>query len=226
MSDALNDVLAQAQAAAATFVQPQGAGNTNALTAAPTTTNALAKPSMESALTGGGMTVDEYLQSKAEGFRISKEMKGLLEEIVVDIDMTDVTFIYSSRHESGGQTKFLKSYDGVTTDSGQNFQAAINAAAAGPGVKSSGIYQSVEIPCELVEDVKDPKSTLVVHAGTMVGITPSVTGFKEFQKWLKKLAKEDPSLLKNTIRAKVTHMKRTNSNNNEWGVVTFEKIAA
>lgn len=222
MTNALDNVLAQAEAAAQAFVPIT---NENALTIAgnqqqPT---ALSAPSMTSILTSGGMTVDEYLQPKAEGFRISRDMKGLLEEVIVDIDMTEIVPIWCTRHESGGNAKFLRSYDGVTTSDGRNFMAAVQAMTA-QYVKSTEPYRSVEIPCELVEDVKDPKSAFIVHAGTMVGLTPSMTGFKHFQKFAKKLSKTDPSLLEKTLRVKLVHNKRTNSNNNEWGVIDYELL--
>lgn len=224
-NSALDNVLAQAEAASQNFTPPaivQGSAQ-NLPAAANNNSNALAKPTMADVLTGGGITVDEYLQNKSEGFRISKEMKGLLEEIVVEIDMSDVCVIYSSRHELNGKTEFVKSYDGARTDRGENFQAKV-AHYDATGWKGSGIYQTVEIPAQLVGDVKDPKSGLVVHDGVMIGITPSLTGFKEFQKFVKKLNKTNPELVDDVVKVKVVHLKRVNNNNNEWGVCTFELI--
>lgn len=219
-NSALDNVMAQAEAAAANYTPPAVVTGGNAVPVA-ANTNALSKPSMQDVLDGGGLSVDEYLTNKSEGFRIGKEMKGLLEDILVEVDLSDVTVIYSSRHEKAGKTTFLKSYDGVRTDMNENFQAKI-AHYDAQGYKGSGIYQTVEIPAELVEDVKDPKSTLVIPAGTMIGITPSLTGFKEFQKFMKKLNKNNPELVEDVVKLKVSHLKRTNTNNNEWGVCTFE----
>jgi hypothetical protein len=221
-NSALDQVLNNAQAAAANYTPPALVPGSQVAQAPAANNNALAKPTMESVLNGGGLTVDEYLQNKPEGFRISKDMKGLLEEIDVEIDLDDVSVIYSSRHELNGATIFLKSYDGVSTQGGENFQAKA-AHYDSLNYKGSGIYQTVEIPAELLEDVADPKkdSTLVVHAGTMIGITPSVTGMKEFQKFMKNLSKTNPELVNGVVKVKVSHMKRTNAKNNEWGVCTF-----
>lgn len=220
-NSALDNVLAQAEAAAENFV-PAAVTTGNTLpVAANQNSNALSKPSMSDVLNGGGLSVDEYLQNKSEGFRISKEMKGLLDEIIVEIDLSDVAVIYSSRHEQSGKTVFLKSYDGIRTDQNENFQGKI-AHYDAMGYKGSGIYQTVEIPAELLDDTKDPKSTLVIPAGTTIGITPSLTGFKEFQKFMKKLNKTNPELVEDVVKVKVGHLKRTNTNNNEWGVSTFE----
>ena len=224
---ALDDVLANAQEAAANYTPPAiVAGSTLPQSAANNNNNVgLAKLSMQDVIDGGGLSVDEYLQNKAEGFRISKGMKGLVEEINVEIDLADVTVIYSSRHEQNGSTKFLKSYDGVRTAEGENFAAKV-AHYDALGFTGSGVYQTAEIPAELLEDVKDPKSSLVVHAGTMIGITPSLTGMKPFQKFIKKLNKDAPQLVNGVVQVKVTHLKRTNARNNEWGVCEFELIDA
>lgn len=225
-ASALDNVLGEAQAAAANFVPP-------AVTTAPanlptpvndnSTGTALAKPTMDGFMEGNGMSVDEYLTSKAEGFRIGKDMKGLLDEITVSIDMLDVVPVYCSSHETGGQTKFLKSYDGVTTPSGENFRFAY-AQACAQNSNNKDVYKTVEIPATLLEDVKDPKSALTIPEGTEIGITPSMTGFSHFEKFHKKLRKKDPALLEATLKVKITHTKRTNSRNNEWGVVDFELI--
>lgn len=222
---ALDAVLNQASAAASNFQAPAVVTTNNAL---PTPANdtrmgALAKPTMDNFMGGNGMTVDEYLTSKAEGFRIGKDMKGLLEEITVSIDMLDVIPVFVSRHESNGNTKFLKSYDGETTPQGQNFQFAFQAACA-QNQKNTEPYKTVEIPVTLLEDVKDPKSAVVIHEGTTIGITPSMTGFSHFEKFYKKLLKANPAYKDATLKVKVVHTKRTNSNNNEWGVVDFELI--
>lgn len=225
-NNALDDVLNQASQNSANFQAP--AALTGAPSQLPTPANdaqmgALAKPSMDTFMGSSGMSVDEYLTNKAEGFRIGKDFKGLLEEMTVSIDMMDVIPVFVSRHETGGQTKFLKSYDGQTTPNGQNYTYAYKAECA-KNQNNSDPYKTVEIPVTLLEDVKDPKSSLVIHEGTTVGITPSLTGFAHFEKFYKKLLKRDPALKDATIKVKVTHTKRTNSRNNEWGVCDFEYL--
>lgn len=225
---ALDAVMNQAQEAANNFQTPAPyAPNTTGSGQVPVPANnngtQLAKPSLATAIQGGGMDVDEYFQVKAEGFRIGKDFKGLLEELTVEIDMTEVQVMYSARSEIGGNTTFIRSYDGVTTSDGRNFDLACKQLEARGG-KYSGVYESAEVPCTILEDVKDPKSSLVVEEGTTVGYTPSVTGFKPLRKFLKDLAKRDPALLEETLKVKLVHEKKTNSNNNEWGVLKFELV--
>lgn len=233
MSEALNNVLAQAEAASQNYVPQTPAlvgTNDNALgaVATPQGGGALSAPSQNSALTGGGLVVDEYLtmNNGGGGFRIGKDMKGLLDEIEVEIDMDDVAYIWSVRSEVGGLTKFIKSYDGVTSSTGSNFQYEIQKLMSVPGNKTTEPYQTAEIPATLLHDVQDPKkdSTVVIHEGTTIGITPSLTGFKNFQKFLKKLQKTDPSLLNDVIRVKLTSEDKSNNKNNKWCVLDFELL--
>lgn len=222
-NSALDNVLTDAAAAAENFQAPVVRNNTIPAAANEGQMGALAKPSMDNFIGASGMSVDEYLTSKAEGFRISKDMKGLLDEIVVTIDMLEVIPVYVSSHETGGQTKFLKSYDGMTTPTGQNYEYARKAECA-RNANNKDPYKTVEIPVTLFEDVRDPKSPLILHEGTVVGITPSMTGFSHFEKFYKKLLRADPANADATIKVKVSHTKRTNSRNNEWGVVDFELL--
>lgn len=222
---ALDNLMDQAEAAAAT-ASPADQHLIPVGTALPTAANnnALAKPSMDDFLDSGGMDVDEYLRVKPEGFRIGDTMQGLLEEMTVEIDLSEVVPIYSFRCELGGTTKFIKSYDGVTTSDAKNFNLEVERLTR-QGEKPSGVYQTFEIPMELVDDVADPKkgSSLVIHGETRVGYTPSVTAAKAWKSFAKRLRNEDPSLLSQTLQVKVTHEKRTKGQY-EWGILNFERV--
>lgn len=219
---ALDQVLENAQAAAASY-QPPALTTGNAV-AAPANNNTPARRTLADVAESGGLNVDEYLLAKTEGLKIGKDMKGLLDEIDAEIDLSDVAVIFSSRHELNGVTKFLKSYDGgLSTPDGQNFRATV-AHYEAQGYKTS-VYETAEIPLELLNDVADPKNaSSVFPAGTMIGLTPSVTGFKSFQKFIKMLSKKDPSLVHGIVRVKLKHEQRKNAAGNEWGVVNFELI--
>ena len=218
---ALDQVMQQAEEAAGNFQAPVPMTPP----ANDTQMGALAKPTMDDFIDGGGMDVDEYFRVKAEGFRIGDTMQGLIEDVVVEIDLSEITPIYSFRCEVGGQTKFIKSYDGVSTSDAKNFQAEVDRLTR-VGEKPSGIYQTAEIPVELVEDVADPKkgSSVVIEAGTRVGYTPSVTAFKPFQSFMKRLRQRNPERLGTTVKVKLTHEKRTKGSF-EWGVINFELAA-
>jgi len=216
-NSALDTVMNQAADAAASFTPPAVAGNAPAPAlnggAAPT----LAKPSMAAFAEQGGIQVDLFLRMDQAGFQLGDEMKKYFEEMTVSLDMRKVVPIYSARGEAGGNTKFLKSYDGVTTPQGQNFQQAVAHLEA--TTKCTGVYSTAEIPVTLLEDVTSTDK-VVIPAGTTVGITPSLTGFGEFQRFFSEM--QERGLEQNKLKVKVVHKMRTNKNNNKWGVATFE----
>lgn len=216
-NSALDRVMGQAENAAANFTPPAVAQG--AALAPVTAPGALAKPSMESFAEAGGISVDEYLRMDQAGFQIGTDMKKYFDEMIVELDMNEVVPIYSARGEVGGNTKFIKSYDGVTTPNGQNFQQALAHLEA--TTKCSGIYQSAEIPVTLLEDIRTADG-VTVPAETRIGITPSVTGFKEFQSFVRTLTKQGNQNA--VVKVKVKHLMRTNRNNNKWGVAQFELI--
>lgn len=215
MTSALDRVMTQASDAAANFAPP--AEQNFSAPAVQSGPGALAKPSMAAFVESGGISVEEYLRMDQAGFQLG-DMKKYFDSLIVELDMSAVIPIYQSRGEAGGKTQFIKSYDGVTTPQGQNFQQAVAHLQA--TTKCTGIYSTAEIPVELLEDVTD--GTVTIAAGTTVGITPSLTGWKEFQSFVKKLTKD--GLQDATLKVKVVHLMRTNSNNNKWGVPTFELI--
>lgn len=217
-ASALDAVMNQAEAAAGAIAPVSLPIPANTNVAGPV---ALAKPSLDSFADGGGMDVDEYLKVKAEGFKIGDEM-GLIEELEVEIDMSEVTPIYSFRCELGGQTKFVKSYDGVTTSDGKSFQGEVDRLTR-VGEKPSGVYETIEIPMTLLNDVSDTKKKVTFDADTRIGYTPSITAAKPFRSFTRKLRQANPALLQDVVKVKLTHEKRTKGQY-EWGIVNFELI--
>lgn len=224
--NALSNVLEQAELAAAAHVPAAANTNTSLAVVGGTTAGALAplgQPSLTDFLNSGGMVVDQYINVKPSGVTIG-DSKAKLETIPVIVDMADLTPLWVARVEVGGNTTFYKSYNGSTTARGENFHHLVDLKGRAPGAKSSGIYQSVEISCELAEDLKDSKGALVADAGTTVGFTPSLTGFKEFQQFAKKLAKIDPTLIQARLRINLNAKDRSNKNGNEWVVLDYEYL--
>ncbi len=214
---ALSRVMDQAAEAAGNFSAPTLTGGAQA----PATQNApgsLAKPNLKAFAEQGGMQVDEYLRMDKSGFQLGDMKKKQFDEMVVSLDMSKVIPIYSARGEAGGNTKFLKSYDGMTTPQGQNFQQAVAHLEA--TTKCTGIYNTAEIPAILLEEIECDGITIA--AGTSVGITPSLTGFSEFQKFIAELTERGLDEAK--LKVKVVHKQRQNKNNNFWGVATYELI--
>lgn len=215
-ASALDRVMDQAAEASSNFSAPTLSTGSSA----PATqgAGALAKPNLAAFAEAGGIQVDEYLRMDQAGFQLG-EMKKYFETMIVSLDMRKIIPIYSARGEAGGNTKFIKSYDGSTTPQGQNFQQAVAHLEA--TTKCTGVYPTAEIPTVLLEDVKDTQG-VTIKAGTTVGITPSLTAFKEFQKFLADATER--GLDESKLKVKVTHLMRENRNNNKWGVAVFELL--
>lgn len=221
MPSALDNVMQQAEDAAANFTPntnnnlvPQGGREVQNYNPAP-------RPSLDSMADSAGITVDEYLTVKEGGFRLG-DQKGYFHEARVRIDMNEVVPITAVRANRGGQTTFIKSYDGAMTSQGQNFAQA-EAHLRATFDKVDGPYQTAEIPATLLEPVVDivPKgqTPTTVGAGVRIGITPSITGAKFFTTFyaeLRRLGKQ-----RDVLDVVIKHKYQTNKNNNEWGVVEF-----
>lgn len=223
--NALDNVMDAAAAAAKDFVPPAIDDVENLPATREAYSPPAAAPSVQGMLDNTGIMVDEYVYPDKAGFKISKDMKGYLDDAEVIIDMSEVVPIISFSSELNGSSSFGKSYNGQTTPGGGNFQLECARLSRRPGSKNRGPFETVEIPMALAKAIKDPKSTLTFDEGCEVGLTPSPTGVKEFAKFLKGLAKTDPALTTTgRLKVKIVNKFRSNSKGNEWGVIAFELI--
>jgi len=209
-TSALDSVMSQAAAASEAFQAP-------ALVPQQNTSlqqyQAPARPSLDAMADSAGMTVDAYLTAKDAGFKIDRG--GYFKEFTATIDITEVLPIFSVRATLGGNTTFIKSYDGVMTSQGENFQQA-TIRLQQTHTKVDGPYQTAEIPVTLLVDVDGAKK------GQRLGITPAMTGVKYWTSFYNDLRKK--GLTGETVKVKVKHKYMTNKNGNEWGVAEFELI--
>jgi len=212
MASALDNVMNQAAAAADSFQATalQAAPSGGALQAA-----APVKMTLDDMADNSGMQVDAYLQVKDAGLRI--EGSAYFQTADVTINIPDVAVIQSVRANRGGATTFIKSYDGVSTSTGENFaQATANLRATHD--KVDGPYLTAEIPVVLLQDVPGAK------AGQSLGITPAITGVKFWTKFYKEV--RDAGLQGGVVKAKISCVPQKNKAGNEWGVVGFELVGA
>jgi len=214
MTSALDSVMDQAAAAAASFTPPAEAQALVPAAAAGTAVGAAApRPSLDDMADNAGIQVDAYLSVKETGLRIDKN--PVFQKAKVRLNMLEVAPIYSVRANKGGATTFIKSYDGQQTSQGQNFAQAI-ANLQATYDKVDGPYQTAEIPVELLEDVPGAKK------GERLGITPAITGVKFWTKFYTEL--RQAGLTQATVDVEISCVPQTNRNGNEWGVVGFALI--
>lgn len=213
-NSALNAVMDQAAAASAAFGD---APTINSLVPAGGTAvapyEAPKRPSLDDIADNSGMQVDAYLSVKDAGLRIDKE--PYFQKAKGTIDLSECVPIFSVRANRGGNTTFIKSYDGVMTSQGQNFNQAI-AQLRATHDKVDGPYQTVEIPFTLGEKVPGAEK------GKRLGITPAITGVKFWTKFYNELRQK--GLQRSVVEVEIECVPQTNKNGNEWGVVGFNLI--
>src|SRR3546814_20699641 len=113
MNTALDNVMAQAEAAAAAHQVPEVPAYQPPALQQPG--GVPAKRTLQSVNDNAGILVETYLLPKTEGLKIGHDMKGLLDEVVGIVELSDVVVISQNRPNTGGTTKFVKSYDAAPT---------------------------------------------------------------------------------------------------------------
>ena len=135
---------------------------------------------MEDALNSAGASVDAWLSIEASGYRLGTK---IFESIKGKIPFSEVTFPYMCRASIGGATKFFRSYDGVREARSNRPWTDVLQQAQAMDPKCQGQYDAAEIPLILDADLVAGDKT--IPAGSRVGITTPVTGYRPFASWLK-----------------------------------------
>lgn len=214
----LDNILAAAKA---------GAANLPAVT--PTTNNSLVQTgasgtpmTMENLANAGGMDVETYVTVNAFGIRLSKDWTGFLDEFEAVIDLRDVKPFMGIQKTVGKQVDYAKTYDGAVTSRGENW-AQVVAEYKANSQKDANTYPGADIPATLTQGYADPKNAKnAFEADTVVGITTSITGFKPWKSFFKKLM--DAGLNTSTIKVQIKHSPRKNAAGQEYGVYEFDLI--
>ena len=215
---ALDRVMSQADEAAANHT---GSSNVPATQRTGGTAVASTRPSLDSMMDSSGISVDGYLTLKYDGMKFG-DKKGLFDEVIASITIPDIVPIAQVRATANGSTQFIKSYDGETTSDGTNFARATEALRAA-GNAITGPYQTSEVPFTVLEDVilfDKGKEADRIEKGTVIGTTPPLTGVKYLAAFLKKMRAEGH--LNETVKVRIKHVPRENSNKNQWGLTDFE----
>lgn len=216
----IDEVLAKAKEAAANLPNPVAAAPLPAVTPVgggmPTAYNM----SLEAFLNPGGMEVESYIQVKDAGIKLNKDWTGYLDEFEAVIDLQDVQPFIGIRKEVGSQVTYAKTYDGQSTVRGEPF-AVIVEQFKRESQKSADTYRGADIPMTLAKGYADPKNAKnSFDEGTVVGLSTSITGFKPWASFHRKLVNSGFGSAK--VKVKVTCSPRTNAANQTYGVCEFE----
>lgn len=225
--NSINDQVAAARAAAAETTENKGVATTYSNTQVQP-----GKPvSLGEALAQGGMSVKAYLKVQPNGFLIGTDTKNLYEELAVEFRLSDVTPFYGLRFGSSPVT-YLRSLDRLVEMKSKKSWAQCVTEAMQRDAKCKGDYMSADIPLTSVNDVVadkgDNKGKTLVAQGERLGLTLSVTNWKDFATFIKpyntlvEAGKLPTDLL---LRGTLKHAERSGNGNN-WGAATFEDFLA
>jgi hypothetical protein len=222
----LEETMAAAREAAQNLPATTTQDSTAVATTAPQQTYSVG---LDEFTTGGGIRPDKWIQVKDAGIRIDREDKAYISEFEGELDLSTVALFMGSRAEfAGNNVVYAKSYDGVTTTKGENFNAVVAEFKAN-SLKDASPYRGADVLIELTDDVTQGKA--VIPAGTKIGYSTSITGFGPFQNFLQTMVKAgkarsgpNGSIIGDTIRVKVTHELRTNKAKQDYGVLQFSLV--
>lgn len=172
-------------------------------------------------LNPGGMECDSYVQVKDTGIKLSKDWKGVIDGFDAILDTRDVQFFMGIRKEVGSTVSYAKSYDGVSTPKGENFAQVVQEFKA-TSQKPADTYRGADIPMELVSNHDAPKGGgTSFTAGQVVGLTTSITGFKPFATFLRKLKQAG---VNGRVKVSCKHSPRQNTNGQDYGVIEWDVV--
>ncbi|WCD44189.1 hypothetical protein Lumi_050 [Xylophilus phage Lumi] len=228
MTDAVKNALAQAEKLAET--QAATASTGNAVSTVGTAPGAVAvagngapakKLTMET-IGAGSMNVDAWLKVNQFGLTIGEHSKDLLDEIVLEINMTDgVGFMPKRGIKGGNPAQYAYTFDGETANDGKPWEEACRRIRMlQPDARP---YPCVDLPFTVLEDIIGPKSKQVIaKAGDRLGYTTSTTNYGTWEQVYR--AADAAGRLGTTVQVKLTAIPKKNGKGNEWGIIGFELL--
>lgn len=171
---------------------------------------------LDDAIDNSGVVVTEWTKLEATGYVVNGET---VKELHGEINLSDVRVGWGVRfNPPSGGTKFMRSYNGVTEARSGRSWADVCQQAQQIDPKCNGQYDLIEIPLTLTEDLK--VGSKVYKAGDVLGITPSITGFKPCLAFLKEVRPMYGST--GTVPVIASVEKRTKDGNRPWGIPIFK----
>ena len=182
--------------------------------------------SMES-LMMGSMSVDGWLKPKEYGLAVG-DNPGLVTQIRVALDLTDgAGFVSKMVIKGGNPAQYAYTTDLVNAVGGGSWeQAQARIRALDP---KASPYRAVDLPFTLLEDVKvvppgapADQAKEVAKAGQRMGYTTSTTNWANWETFYRDCAQK--GLVGKRVELIIGSQRRTNKNNNVWGVMTFQLV--
>jgi hypothetical protein len=219
MTDSIAAAIAQAQNAAAEQVASQ------ALATQSTTGTAVGAPLSGGSplglddMLGGGVSVDHWLKVTPYGLTIGDKTMPMA-KLEAFIDMAEIAYSFQVKYSLNGKAVYHRTYDRVLDAQGGSWAETIRKAQQiDPKAYE---YRSAEIPATITADVKNKDGSAVAAvAGDRVGLTLSTTGWKQFQAFVKDLARKNVDPKSAVIKLTLGFQTMSKPGVQDWGVPTF-----
>jgi hypothetical protein len=169
----------------------------------------------------GAISVDAWLKVGEFGLTIGTD-RTLFDSIPVVIDMSEIAYCYSVRY--GNPAQYAKTYDRVTDVKGGSWIATLQRAQAIDEKASE--FRSADIPFHVQIDLKskDGKTT-ILEKGKTLGHSLSITGWKSFAEFTKKLAELGIDAYRGEVAVDLGFTVQSN-NKGTWGILAFNNPRA
>jgi hypothetical protein len=164
-------------------------------------------------------TVDTYAKLKDVGINLGADPKFLCDEFLAKINLSDVVAFAGLRFGQGSSTTYKRSLDRQTESQTGRSWGDVVGEAQRIDPKCKGDYDAADVPMTLIDDVEGGKGKDPIKAGTVVGYTTSITGYKFFKAFAQQIYKA--GLDDVDLKVRVFH-EALESNGNTWGVLNFE----
>jgi len=137
----------------------------------------------------GGMSVDKYLKLDKAGIFIGTDLKNPQEELEVEFRFSDITPFWGLRY-GANPVKYMRSTDRMVESRSKKPWASCVAEAQAADDRCRGDYPSADVAMtlltkDIIADKGENKGEALIKRGQTVGLTLSVTNFKEFKAFMK-----------------------------------------
>lgn len=214
MSNPIDDAIAAAKKTAANAVPQTIEGSSTAVS------TPRAAPLGLDDMLAGGITVDAWIKVGEHGLQVGTD-RTLFETIPVTLDMNAIAYAYSVRF--GNPAQYEKTYDRMVSVKGKSWSQTL-ADAQRIDDKASE-FRSADLPFTLRETLTGKGGAEVIGAGSTLGHSLSITGWKAFQDFVSQLQKAGIDPRNAVVDLDLGYDVRTNSKGT-WGVLKFENPTA
>ena len=216
----INAQIAAAQAAAKAVVPAAEVAPSNVVAYQPAAVQPGRPVKLGEMLAQTGMQVKAYMKVDKAGFYIGADTTTPIDTIEVEFEMDSIQPYFGVRY--GNPAKYLKSFDRMVESRTKRSWADTINEAMKLDTKCKGDYPSADIPLKVLADVKNKKGDVLIAAGELLGLSLSITNFKDFAAFIKPYTDlQDKGVIGNALLRGTLTAGQRSGNGNTWGAAEF-----